>query len=68
MTYEEYINDEYNRALVRYRAMKTLKDNQTDTPVPDPELTPAPASEPPPAAAAEHKPTIDLSVNIRVVR
>lgn len=55
MTYEEYINDEYNRAKVRFEALKLLKEGgvspeptptPTPTPEPTPEPTPQPTSEP----------------------
>jgi hypothetical protein len=53
MKYEEYINDEYNRAKVRYEALKLLKEGgvspePTPTPTPTPAPTPTPTPTPTP--------------------
>ena len=48
MKYEEYINDEYNRAKVRYEALKLLKEGGVS---PEPSPEPAAASVPEPVPA-----------------
>ncbi len=60
MTREDYINDEYNRALIHYQAMKALKDGlaASSTPEPTPEPTPVPAPEPAPAPVPTSDPVL----------
>lgn len=57
MTYNDYVIDEYNRALVHYQAMKALKDGLTPTPTPTPTPDPEPTPTPTPTPTPDPEPT-----------